>query len=390
MMLEPQHPLVLHVRVVSGTGGGPDKTILNSPRFLRTLGYRSTCVYLRDPADRGFDVLVRRAVERHAPLVAVDDFGIRDWRIISRLRSVLDADPPIIWHGHDYKSNLLGLILKRWFPQMRLVTTVHGWVQKTRKTPLYYFIDRQCLPRYEAVICVSRDLQDRCRKLGVEEKKLRLIDNAIALDDYAVEQTQAEAKRQFGVPDPQRLVVAVGRLSYEKGFDLLIQAVAELVRGGHDIGLLIAGDGGEREVLAQRSDDAGVSDRVRLLGFVDDPRLVYRAADVYVLSSRREGLPNVVLEAMAMGIPVVATKIAGMPDLIEDRVNGVLVSPDSHVALSSAINELLTDAGLARKIGDAGRKTVEDRFSFQRRMEKVVQVYQSIGVEAIGNDSRLT
>ncbi len=364
----------MHARVVSGTGGGPEKTILNSPRFLEPLGYRSVCVYLRGPADSGFAAIENRAAASHAPLIAVDDFGVFDWRIVIRLREIVAEHKPSIWHGHDYKSNLLGLLLQRHHP-MRLVTTVHGWVQKTWKTPLYYYIDRQCLPRYDDVICVSQDLYDDCLRLRVPAKNLSLIDNAIALDDYKLNLTREEAKRELGVPSEQQLVVAVGRLSHEKGFDILIQAMANLIEAGANVGLAIAGGGTQREALERLIASTGHADRIRLLGFVGDPRTLYRAADLYTLSSRREGLPNVVLEAMAMGVPVVATEIAGMRKLIQHNVNGSLIPPHDLNALQAAIDELLSDGDARQRLSAAGRSTVEERFSFKQRMRKVAAIY---------------
>ena len=371
------NPVVLHVRVVSGTGGGPDKTILNSPRFLERHGYRSVCVYLREPNDPGFEVLEQRAAERNAMLHAVDDFGIKDWRIVGRLRKTLESYPNVIWHGHDYKSNLLGLMLRRHHP-MSLVTTVHGWVQKTLKTPLYFFVDRRCLPRYDRVICVSKDLFEDCRRLGVKQDRLTLIDNAIALDDYEVDLSQSEAKQSLGFDPSTFVMVAVGRLSGEKGFDLLIESVAQLIKSGRDVGLAIAGDGAERENLQRQIDESGYRDRLKLVGFVSDPRSVYRAADLYVLSSRREGLPNVVLEAMAMRVPVVATRVAGMPTLMEDNVNGRLVEPNQMEPLRDAIAALTDDADARDRLALAGRQTIEERFSFEKRMERMVDVYRSL------------
>lgn len=370
-------PVILHVRVVSGTGGGPEKTILNSPRFLRPFQYRSVCIYLRDPEDSGFAVLTERAAERNAPLQAIDDFGIKDWRITKRVSKLLEHYPNAIWHGHDYKSNLLGLLLRRRHP-MPLVTTVHGWVQRTWKTPLYYFIDRRCLPRYDQVVCVSQDLYNDCVRLGVAESQLTLIDNAIALDDYKVDVSQSDAKRKIGFDADTFLIVAVGRLSAEKGFDLLIEAVASLIESGKNIGLAIAGDGSEDQQLQQQIKRTGYEQRIRLLGFVSDPRQVYRAADLYTLSSRREGLPNVVLEAMAMNLPVVATRVAGMPRLMRDGVNGRLVDPGCKESLSQAIAELIDDPIKRAQMAAEGRKTIEESFSFKRRMEQMVDIYQSL------------
>ena len=370
--------LVLHARVVSGNGGGPDKTILNSPRHLKRLGFRSACLYLRDPNDSGFEVLRQRASESKAELVEVDDFGILDWKIVSRAREQVRRLKPDIWHGHDYKSNLLGLLLSREHP-MKLVTTVHGWVQKTWKTPLYYAIDRRCLPRYDQVICVSQDLFSDCQRLGVAPEKLSLINNAIALEDYAPSLTTDVAKRKLGIATDRRLLVGVGRLSAEKGFDLLIKAVANLNRAGRDVPLAIAGDGDARESLQELISQLDCGDKVKLLGFVKDTQLVYQAADMFVLSSYREGLPNVVLEAMASGVPVLSTNIAGMPTLVEDGVNGKLIEPGSVEALQNSIDELLDDEPQKKRFVEAAYQTIQDRFDFGKRMDKVLEIYQRLG-----------
>src|SRR5258707_946896 len=140
-MTDANRPVVLDARVVTGTGGGPDKTILNSPRFLDALGYRMLCAYLHPPEDPGFDVLRQRAKELGAPLAEIFDRGPCDVRVFTRLLCLCRRERVAIFHGHDYKTNLLGLLLARFHP-MRLVTTVHGWVRHTARTPLYYRIDK--------------------------------------------------------------------------------------------------------------------------------------------------------------------------------------------------------------------------------------------------------
>ena len=371
-------PLVLHARVVAGKGGGPDKTILNSPRYLAPLGYRCVCVYLREPGDSGFEVLRERAAEKRAPLVEVDDFGFTDFGIVKRLRGVIEqhrSDAPLIWHGHDYKTNLLGWMLRRHFPDLMLVTTAHGWVHKTWKTPLYYAIDRWSMKRYQHVICVSRDLYEASRKLGLPEDRVSLIDNAIALDDYDIDLDQDKAKQELGVSPESKLVVAVGRLSDEKGFDILIDSVTQLINAGQNVELAIAGEGAFRDALQSQIEASGHADRIRLLGFAKDPRAVYRAADCYALSSYREGLPNVVLEAMTMRVPVISTRIAGMPDLVEDGVNGLMIEPGSVDELAAAIQKIVNDAPLSQRLAQAGRETIESRFDFSKRMNKIAAIY---------------
>ncbi|HKI37099.1 MAG TPA: glycosyltransferase [Gemmataceae bacterium] len=374
MARRDRRPVVLDARVVTGVGGGPEKTILNSPRFLARAGYRMLCAYMHPPGDPGFEELRRRADERDAPLLSVPDRGPADWRVLVGLLNLCRRERVAVWHGHDYKSNALGLVLARFWP-MRLVTTVHGWVRHTSRTPLYYRVDRFCLPRYERVLCVSPDLYDESRGCGVPEGRCVLLENGIDTEEYKRSLSSAAAKRRLGLP-PERLVVgAVGRLSPEKGFDLLIRAVDRLLSGGLDVQLLIAGEGDERPRLEAVIDELGRGDRVTLLGYRSDTPLWYQAMDVFALSSHREGLPNVVLEAMALETPVVATRVAGVPRLVRDGENGLLVEAGDEAGLSEALGLLLRDAELRARLARAGRRTVETGYSFAARMEKMAALY---------------
>ncbi len=370
-------PVVLDVRVLAGTGGGPDKTILNSPRFLTRAGYHMLCAYMHPPGDPAFAQLSERAKELGAPLLSVMDRGPWDWKVAGQLLQICRRERVAIWHGHDYKSNLLGLLVRPLWP-MRLVTTVHGWVKHTRRTPLYYKIDELCLPHYESVICVSDDLVARCRACRVPEQRCVLIENGIDTEQYCRGQSVAEAKRRLAVPPGRTLIGGVGRLSAEKGFDLLLRAVQQLVAAGHDMGLVIVGEGDERARLEALTAELEIAGRVTLTGYHPDPRPIYEAMDLFVLSSLREGLPNVVLEAMALEVPVLATRIAGVPRLIQDGVNGTLVSPGSADHLAEAISLLLSDAALRARLAQAARHTVEVHFSFARRMQKIAALYDDL------------
>jgi glycosyltransferase involved in cell wall biosynthesis len=375
--VEPEIPVVLDARVVTGAGGGPDKTILNSPRFLEPLGYRMLCAYLHPPADPGFERLRSRARACGAPLLAVPDRGPFDLAVLPRLLRICREERVAIWHAHDYKSNLIGLLLRPYWP-MRLVTTVHGWVQRTWKTPLYYAVDRFSLPRYERVLCVSPDLHRTCSRYGVPASRCLLVENGIDLEQFSRQAPLAEAKLRLGVDPDRPLLGAVGRLSAEKGFDLLIRAADRLLRGGLDFELVIAGDGDQRLELEDLITRLGRRDRIRLLGYCDETAALYEALDGFVLSSRREGLPNVLLEAMAMEVPVIATRVAGIPRLIVDGEDGILVEPGSLDELAGAIARLLRDPGLRRRLGRSGRATIEQRYSFRERMRKIGGLYDEI------------
>ncbi|MCI0463330.1 MAG: glycosyltransferase [Gemmataceae bacterium] len=373
----PRMPVVLHTRVITGTGGGPDKTILNSPRFLRPAGYEALCAYMHPPGDAGFEQLRGKADAWGAPLLSVPDRGPWDWRVIPRLLQLCRSERVTIWHGHDYKSNLLGVLLSRFWP-LRLVTTVHGWVKHTRRTPLYYAIDRLCLPRYEKVICVSQDLYEASRAAGVPAGRCVLIENAIDTAEFTRRRAAAEAKRRRGIPEGRFVVGAVGRLSAEKGFDLLIRAADRLLREGLDLELLIVGEGEEHPRLEALAAELGRADRIRLLGYRPDVRDLYESMDVFALSSLREGLPNVLLEAMALEVPVTATRIAGVPRLVADDQTGLLVEPGSVDGLAQALRRLLLDPALSQRLGRAGRALIEQRYSFAVRMSKVRAVYDAL------------
>lgn len=371
-------PTILDARVLSGSGGGPDKTLIHSPPVLARAGYRMLCAYLHDPADPGFGVLRAKAAAAGVGLISVPDHGPLDWRVVPRMLEVCRRERVAVWHGHDYKTNALGLVLKRFHP-LRLVTTVHGWVHRTGRTPLYYIIDRLSLRYYERVLCVSPDLVAAGRRAGVPASRLMLLENGIAVDAYGRSQSAAHARSAVGLAD-RFTIGAAGRLSAEKGFDILIRAVDRLLAAGHDLQLWIAGEGVEQDALARRIAELGRGDRIHLLGYRPDLKALYEATDVFALSSLREGLPNVVLEAMALGVPVVATAVNGVARLVIPNETGELVAGGSVEALAAGLHRLIADPDLRERYAAGGRRVVEERFSFSARMGKLARVYDGMGV----------
>jgi len=371
------HPVVFDTRVVTGAGGGPEKTILNSPRFLEPLGYRMICGYMHPPGDPGYEVIRQKAERAGAPLVSIPDRGPWDWRVVTGLLAVCRRENVAVWHGHDYKTNALGLLLRRFWP-MRLVTTVHGWVQQTARTPLYYKLDQLCLPRYERVICVSDDLFSTCLDCGVSAHKLVLLENGIDATDYTRSRSVTEAKAALGFPTGGVIIGAVGRLSGEKAFDVLIRAVHAVIQKGIDARLVIVGEGAERTNLERLAGFLGIAERVSLPGWQADVRGYFEAMDVFALSSLREGLPNVVLEAMALEVPVVATRVNGVPRLVQDGRNGLLVDAGDEAGLATALLGILGNEGLQTVFRAAGRRTVEGRYSFAARMLKLKRLYDEL------------
>lgn len=378
-------PTVLHARVVTSTGGGPDKTIINSPRFLDALGYDCICAFFHPPGDEGFAVLRERAAEASAEIIEIDDRGKIDLSAVRQAIRLCRQRNVDIWHAHDYKTNLIGIIARR-FHSMKLITTAHGWVNFAGQTPTYYRLDKRWfLPRYEKVICVSPTVLEECLQAGVPETRCVMIENAIDHVQFKRTSNATTAKQQdFGVPQERILIGSIGRLSDEKGFDLLIDAFTRLVGQGLDAKLVIAGEGPEQASLQKQIEASGIPDRIELLGFCQDTRRFLESLDLFVLSSHREGLPNVVLEAMAVGAPVIATRVGGVPRLLTDYQDGRLIDADSSHQIGDAIRELVDAPAMREQISQAAVKTIRERWSFESRMQKIADLY----AELLGNNFR--
>lgn len=371
---------VMHVRVITRAGGGPDKTILHSPRYLKRHGYGCLCAFLHPPNDPGFETIERRADRLEARLASVPDKGPFDLGVVRALLRICRMEGVTIWHAHDYKSNVLGLLLRRILP-LRLVTTVHGWVDKSGRMPLYEKIDRWSLRRYERVLCVSEDLLQECLACGVDAERVRLVPNAIDLEQYAEPKDKPSAKATWRLPASSVVIGGAGRLSPEKGFTVLIEAANQLIAGGHDIQVAIAGEGPQRGELERFIQTLPQPERFHLLGHVQDMQQLYAACDVFALSSIREGLPNVVLEAMAMRLPLVATRVAGVPHVIENGHNGLIVPAGEPAALRDGLRRVITSPPLQQKLGESARQTVQHLFSFAARMKTVVGIYDELQAE---------
>ena len=374
---------VLHVRIVTGAGGGPEKTILNSPRHFAGTRYRESACYLHASGDPGIAILEKRAAERDCPFLAIEDPHPYDLRTLARLAALCREHDVRIWHGHDYKSNLFGLLLKK-LCDLRLVTTVHGWVKHTARTPVYFAVDRFALRRHEEVMAVSQDLYDECLRIGVPPERLTLVETAIDTDEFRRRRPAHESFQRSlaGAWPPGRLLVgAIGRLSDEKGFHLLIQAFERAVDRGCDLALWIAGEGDEEPRLRAQIESSPHAARMQLLGWRADLVHLYEAFDVFALSSIREGLPNVVLEAMAMEVPVLATRVGGLAAFGRDGEDMLLVPPGSVDDLALGLELLALDPALRTRLARTARRRVETEQSFVQRTQAVADVYDRLLAE---------
>lgn len=367
-------PAVLEVRTVTHAGGGPEKTILLGARFLRDRGWPVEVVYLHPPGDPGFTHIRQKAAELEIPLVELEDRGPLDVAVIKHLYAVSRQKGRIIWHGHDYKADAVGWLLHR-FHSMTLVSTVHGWGVYGPRVRLYHFVHKLCLRGFDKVLCVSQALKEECLRAGLPGAICEVLENGVDCRHFCPQIPRQEAKMALGLPADAAIVGYVGRLSPEKDLPTFLRALAELRHLGHRAHGLLVGDGPDSRELVRLAAELGVGEHVTFTGHSPDPRPHYSAIDVFVLPSRREGLPNVLLEAMAMTLPVVATPVGGIPQVLEEGKTGLFFPCGDAKALARVVARLLENPGLRATLGQNARRYVSANRSFEKRMERLEQIY---------------
>jgi glycosyltransferase involved in cell wall biosynthesis len=367
---------VLELRSVAGTGGGPDKTLVASAD-IRDPDVDLTLCYLCNEGDDLFQIGAL-AKQKGLDYVEVRERGpidLRAWRAIRQLARERRFD---IAHGHDYKTDLLAWMLGR-AEGLIPFATAHGWTGHSRMERfVYYPADRRLLKRFPRIAAVSGEIRDVLVRAGTERQRVTVIPNGIDPDAFHRDSSLgARVRNEFGISPDAVVLGAVGRLEPQKRFDLVIDAFAMLLGDFPGLYLLIAGEGSLRRDLQRRIDQSGLAGRARLVGHTD-VRLFHHALNVFIQSSDYEGTPNVVLEAMALETPVVATDAGGTSELCTDRVHGLLVPRSRTDLLVEAVRETLNnDTATAARVR-AARRRVETELSFQRRLERINAIYREL------------
>lgn len=285
---------------------------------------------LAQAAERGVDL-----VPLHLPARAYP----AERRAIDRLARAIGAG---VLHTHGYRSDVVAGPLAPGLGAAR-VSTAHGFVGGGLRNRAYEWLQVRALRRCDAVVAVSGELARTLRAAGVE--RVRTIPNGTPLEGATTE--AGEARRELGVPGDAFHVGWVGRLSPEKGPDLFLEALARL---GAEIPLAasVIGEGGMRAELERLAVRLGLEGRVRFVGRVDDAARLFPAFDAFVLSSRREGTPISLLEAIAAGTPVVASRVGGVP-VAAGAHGALLVEPGDVTALAAALRDVWSDPVAASK-----------------------------------------
>ena len=313
--------------------------------------------------------------------VSVTDLGMTaKWRLDAfvRLYRLLQQQRPTILHTWMFHANVPGRVLGRLtgvpivISSERTMGQEGGWRR---------WLNRITGPLPDRVACVSESVADfAARTIGIPPAKLVVIPNGIPLEDFQPGD-RSRARVDLGIPLHAVVVGTVGRLRPVKGTSHLLEAWSRLASDHPNAILLLVGGGPQQAALERMSRRLGISEHVRFLGNRADVPALLRGMDVFVLPSLWEGMPNAALEAMAVGLPVVATAVGGTPEVVVDRVTGLLVPPGDPDALAESIARLLYDPDLRYKMGRAGRERVVNHFSVERTVERTTRLYELLLME---------
>jgi glycosyltransferase involved in cell wall biosynthesis len=289
----------------------------------------------------------------------------------ARLRAWLRRERPDVLHTWMFTCNMFGRLAAKGLPVVTLASEVAADV---RKSALRLAIDRWLAPATGAFYVnsgsVARFYHERC---GIPLEKMVLIPNGVQVAELA-----PAARVALGVPDDAFVVCGAGRLSEEKGFDHLVEALGLPGLAGRHVALVLAGEGPARGALERLIAARGLRDRVRLLGHRADLPAVLRAADAFVLASLQEGMSNALMEALALGLPCVTTRVGGVDELIVPEESGLVVEAGAPAALAGALGRLLDDPALARRLGAAARERMARHFSVEANVRRFEALYETL------------
>lgn len=302
------------------------------------------------------------------PAIVRDRFT-GDPRTILALASLTGRPDFHILQTHGYKANVFGFLVAKargrpW------IAFLHGETWENRKVRAYYALERLTARRANRVVVVSHQMAGQVIAQGIPADKIEVVHNACLVEG------ESQVEVSGGAVPP--VIGVIGRLSPEKGVDRALEVLSAVARRLGGARLLVAGEGPEEAELRRRAQELGIAASVSWLGYKEDLADVYRQLAVVLIPSRSEGLPNVALEAMAYGVPVVATAVGGLAEIITDGENGFLLPPDDTAGLARRILEILESPVRRASLGRRAIEDVAARFSLDARVRALAGIYERV------------
>lgn len=361
---------------------GPEKTVLNECAALARDGWEAEVVNFWNTEDTP---IAAKAVARGVPYTCIVSGGKFDASAIRALQRRIEGQGRPLVHSHGYKADLYSLVAAR-MAGAPVVTTVHGWTSENFKVRLYEKLQAALWRFFDRVYCVSESYCAVARRSGVPARKVILVPNGIVAtyNSDPSPEARARVRRDLGLAEDEVAVAIVGRLGIEKGHGLFLTSAAEALKRHPEARFLVIGEGVERQSIESRVAGLGLQPFVRMLGHRDDMPALYPAIDVLAITSLREGLPNVLLEAMLHGIPAVATAVGGIPDVIRHENDGLLVPPGDASGFTEALARIVGERDLRQALGTRARQKILQHYLFDQRVANVARLYRDVMDASLG------
>lgn len=297
----------------------------------------------------------------------VEFSGVFDFRSWRKLIQIIKELNPEVVITHLWFANTVGRVSSFLAGAPKIISFEHNIYDEV-KGQKQFFIDRVLSAITNRIVAVSEAVKESLLRHGIPEKKIVVILNGINTGKYSITD-RTVARKRLGLTEEEFIFSFVGRLTKQKGADILLKALSRLDGGS----LIIAGNGEERDELEKMAKKLGIAGRVKFLGVVKNVPEVLAASDCFVLPSRWEGLGIVLLEAMAAGKPIIASRVGGIKEIVIENENGILASAGSDNELAGAMIRLMGDGGLRKRLADNNKKSA-GKFSIENHVNQLLQL----------------
>ena len=373
-------PRKLHVMNVRDAFvfGGPDATLMGWLPQIDASRFRISLVCFDNPGD------VARVLTEPAKAAGIETHLIpwgrkRVLASVSRLCDLIERESVDVLHTHDWKADIVGYLAARRMG-IPVMTTVYVWFGKNSlpKVRAFEWLDRQFIRRFDLVTAISETTKRDTVGLGIPAEKARAVFSGVDLAKFAPVVDASALRASLGVPPEDRIVGYLARLYPEKAHNVLIDAAARILATQRNVTFVLVGGGPLRDALQAQAAALGIQAKVLLTGVRKDVPQLLQIFDVQSHASLAEGIPLALYEGMAASRPIVGSDVDGIPEVVLHERTGLLVKPRDPDGLARALRELLVDRAKASRLGSAGRRLMEERYSLRRVVDQLQDLYTEV------------
>jgi glycosyltransferase involved in cell wall biosynthesis len=319
--------------------------------------------------------LVQKSKENNIEVKNFKCNGKIDIKTIYHIREFVKKNGVDILQSHGYKSNIYGFIVGKML-RKPTVSTCHNWIADDLKTKTYYRLDKYILSKFDKVIAVSEAIGTELLKNKVRKDRISLIYNGININRF--DNKNGNLRDEFNISNKTMIIGTVARFTPEKGLFNLLLAAKEVMKAFSDVIFMFVGEGPLQDDLVKKTIELEIRERVIFTGMRSDMPEIYSTMDIFVLPSLKEGLPMVLLEAMAAKKPVIATKVGAVPTVVENMKDGIVITPGSIDELKHVMISLLENEELSKRLAENAFKKVLGNFSSKAMCDKYLEIYEEV------------